>query len=120
MDILGKVLKRILASNPDLGVGVQEARVLEFWGKAMGESIAKHSRATHLKGTTLFVAVDHPVWRQELHANKMLALKKLNQTLEEALGAPPSRGVWIEDLFLMSSQGTTSKPTKGVRSSRGK
>ena len=120
MDILGKVLKRILAANPDLGVGVQEARILEFWEKAMGESIAKHSKATHMEGSTLFVSVDHPVWRQELHSNKMLALKKLNQTIDEALGKHATRATWVEDLFLTSSQGSTSKPPKAARSFRGK
>ena len=121
MDLLEKILKRILSTNPDLASGVHEARILELWGSAMGEAIARHTRATHLKGSTLFVSVDHPVWRQELHANKRLALQKLNETLITALGKPANREFWIEELFLGSEQGRpTSKQSKGAQSFRKK
>jgi hypothetical protein len=99
MDLLNSVLKRIFALNPELGKGVHEAKILELWPKAMGEPISRHARAVQIKGSTLFIAVEQPVWRQELHSNKMLALQKLNQLLREELGPAPGREAWVEELF---------------------
>ena len=121
MDLLDKILKRILNSNPELASGVHEARILELWSVSMGDAIARHSRATHLKGSTLFVSVDHPVWRQELHANKRLALQKLNETLNSAIGKPANRAAWVEDLFLGHDQSrSTSRQSRGAQSFRKK
>ncbi len=114
MNLLGEVLRRIISKNRDLGQGVHEARILGLWAQAMGDSIARHSRATHLKGSTLYVSVDHPVWRQELHSNKLLALQKLNKVLFEALGKPEQREFWIEEIFF-SGSGVTAN----ANSSRG-
>ncbi|NDF14429.1 DUF721 domain-containing protein [bacterium] len=103
MDLLNTVLKKIFSQNPELGKGVHEARILELWSKAMGEPISKHARATQIQGSTLFIAVEQPVWRQELHSNKMLALKKLNHLLREELGPPPKRDFWVEELFFQGA-----------------
>ncbi len=109
MDLLNSVLKRIFSQNPELGKGVHEAKILELWPKAMGEPISRHARAVQIKGSTLFVSVEHPVWRQELHSNKMLALKKLNRMLREELGPPPEgKDFWIEDLYLQGASGTAN------------
>jgi hypothetical protein len=108
MDSLSQVLKRILSSNPDLGKGLEEARVLELWPEAIGESIAKHSKAVQIKGTTLFISVEKPVWRQELHSNKTLVLQKLNRHLRARLGPPRSGQEWVTDIFFLGNQSSTS------------
>ena len=121
MDSLSQVLKRILSSNPDLGKGVEEARVLELWPEAIGESIAKHSKAVQIKGTILFISVEKPVWRQELHSNKSLVIQKLNRHLRARLGAPRTGQEWISDIFFLGSQNTTSANwSKAGKSSRKK
>ncbi len=115
MDSLHQVLKKILSSNPVLGKGMEEARLLELWPEGVGESIAKHSKAVQIKGTILFVSVEKPVWRQELHSNKALVLEKLNRCLRERLGAPRSGTLWISDIFFLGPQGASSStgPKKG-------
>lgn len=107
MDLLNSILKKIFSQNPDLGKGVHEAKILELWPRAMGEPISRHARAVQIKGSTLFIAVEQPVWRQELHSNKMLALQKLNRLLREELGPAPGRDYWIEEIFFQGS-GTVS------------
>jgi|GEM_PF-1121609 len=108
MDSLNQVLKKILSSNPDLGKGMQEARILELWPQAIGESISKHAKAVQLKGSTLFISVEKPVWRQELHSNKTLVLEKLNRFLKEELGPSPKSNDWIQDIFFLGSQSTST------------
>ena len=111
MDLLEGVLKKILAKNQTLKQGLQDARLLEAWPVAVGDQLAKHSRAVQVKGRTLFIEVDHPIWKQELHSNKHLALMKLNTTLDEWMGKKSSAadGRWIEDLFLLSTNTTQTK-----------
>ncbi len=94
MDVLSRVIKKILGTNPVLKQGIDDARVLEIWPLAVGEQLAKHARAVQVKGKTLLIEVDHPIWKQELHSNKQLALKRLNEKL---VGIHE-----IEDLFLIS------------------
>ena len=94
MDLLSRVLQKILAQNSGLKRGLSEARIIEAWGPAVGETIAKHSRARQVRDRTMIVDVDHPIWKQELLANKPLALQKLNHKISEMMGEPPGK-VWI-------------------------
>jgi predicted nucleic acid-binding Zn ribbon protein len=102
MDSLSQVLKKILGSNKALQQGVQDTQIIDLWPLAVGEVLAKHTRAVQVKGKTLLIEVDHSIWKQELHANKQLALKKLNEKINEVL--KPEK-IWIEDLFLLMSSG---------------
>ncbi len=113
MDLLKGVLQKILGASPDLKRGINEARILDLWPKAVGPQIAKHAIAVQVKGSILMVSVEHPVWKQELHANKRLALTKLNTALTEELGKPSKGENWIEDLFILN-------PTKALPKFRGK
>jgi hypothetical protein len=114
MNLLKQVLAKIIAANPDLKDGIGEARVLELWSKAMGEPLNRHAKAVSMKGTTLFVAVEHPVWKKELHSNKSLALKKLNEVLDRELG--PGTGIRVQDLFLVSPNPSFSgNPSKSKK-----
>ena len=116
MDPLSRVLLKILNSNPDLKKGVHEARILELWAPAIGEQIAKHAKAVQVKGKILFLSVDHPIWKQELHSNKRLALQKFNTKLAEELGKPDGRETWIEEIFFLGSTNETlPKVGKGFR-----
>lgn len=112
MDLLSRVIKKILSQNPSLKQGVNDARILEAWAPAVGETIAKHTQAVQVKNKTLIVEVDHPIWKQELHANKKLALQKLNRKISEIL-EDTGETVWIEDLYLgtLSRTKQKAKPT---------
>ena len=104
MDAISRVIKKILGSNPVLKQGIDDAKILETWPLAVGELLAKHTRAFQVKGKTLLVEVDHPIWKQELHSNKQLALKRLNEKLIQVLELNPEKNeARIEDLFLVSS-----------------
>ena len=114
MDLINRVIQQILGSNANLKQGLEEARILELWSVSVGAQIAKHARAIQVKETTLFVSVDHPIWKQELHSNKRLALTKFNEKLKEVLGPPPEpRQDWILDLFLMSPNPLKENPSRG-------
>ncbi len=111
MDSLNRVLQKILNSNPDLRKGIGEARILELWAKAVGPQIANRSRAIQIKEKTILIAVDHPVWKQELLANKSLVLEKLNAVLAEELGATPDQTRRVDEIFIVNP---TTAP-KGFR-----
>ncbi len=108
MDLLSRVLQKILNQNPALKTGVNDARILELWPLAVGEAIAKHTRAVQVKNKTMIIEVDHAIWRQELLANKSLAIQKLNQKICEAFHAEPGT-IWIDDLFLGNLKQTKYK-----------
>ena len=107
MDLVDRIIKKILGKNPVLNQGLQDARIMETWPLAVGEALAKHARAVQVKGTTLLIEVDHPIWKQELHSNKQLALKRLNEKLREIL---QTEKTYVEDLFLLSKSPTRTKP----------
>lgn len=117
MDILNRVLKKILSQNPALKQGITDAKIIEAWAPAVGEAIAKHAHAVQVKNKTLIVEVDHPIWKQELLANKKLALQKLNTKISEIMGEEPAK-IWIEDLYLGSLNQTRQKAKQGPRGSR--
>lgn len=108
MDSLGRVIGKILKQNPSLKRGVEDAKILEAWGPAVGDLIAKHSKAVQVREKTLIIEVDHPIWKQELTANKALALKKLNQKISEVLNDQREQP-WIEDLFFNNLRQTKHK-----------
>ena len=110
MDLLKGVLQKILRSNPNLGAGLHEAQILEHWANSVGPQIAKHAKAVQIKGSVLMVAVDHAIWKQELLANKNLALKKLNDHLLEVLGPATSGNTWITDLYILGAERKSSSP----------
>jgi len=120
MDLLERVLKKILNSNPVLNQGVQDAKIIEAWPLAVGEALGKHTRAVQVKGATLLIEVDHPIWKQELHANKQLALQRLNEKLAEIFvddgkNRQPPR---VEDLFLLSKSPARIRPESPEKSEK--
>jgi predicted nucleic acid-binding Zn ribbon protein len=108
MDLLSRVIKKILNQNASLKQGVNDARIIEAWAPAVGETIAKHTQAVQVKNKTLIVEVDHPIWKQELLANKTLALQKLNRKISEVFEDTTDK-IWIEDLYLGSFSRTKQK-----------
>ena len=115
MDALSRVIKKILSRNPDLRKGLDEARVLELWAKAVGPQIANKAKAIQLKDKTLMVSVDHPIWKQELLANKRMVLDKLNATLNTELGELKDQAIYVHEIFIVNPTRVTKAFPKKSR-----
>ncbi len=72
------IIKKAQKKYPKFSQRVSEAEALGRWQIAVGENIAKHSRAVRVQEGVLWVEVDHPVWKSELHYRKQQILDILN------------------------------------------
>lgn len=114
MDAISRVIKKILNQNPGLQHGLEDARILELWAPTVGEAIARHTRAIQIRDQTLIIEVDHPIWQQELLANKKLALEKLNERIAKELGIPASPPK-IVDLYFNGFNSARRKASPGQK-----
>ena len=57
----------------------EEAQVLSQWDSLVGDPIAKHTKVLRVRDAVLWVKVDHPLWRSELHYQKHAILQNLNR-----------------------------------------
>ncbi|NQT95644.1 MAG: DUF721 domain-containing protein [Candidatus Omnitrophica bacterium] len=53
------------------------------WKKAAGEAASNHSTPTQLRGKTLVVNVDSPIWIYQLNINKEKIEKKLSKLFQD-------------------------------------
>ena len=61
---------------------LQESQVLFLWPDIVGKDIARHATPMSLRNKLLIVAVDHPVWLQELSRyHKSLLLQKVRERI---------------------------------------
>ena len=102
------ILKRLQQKNPVLKQRIAEAGALERWEKAVGPQIARHTRAIRVQDGVLWIEVDHPIWKSELHHRKRQVLALLNQTQPAPStgtqpGAPQQEV--IQDLLLLDPRG---------------
>ena len=74
---------------------MDEAQALSRWELAVGPHIAKHTRAIRVLDGVLWVEVDHPIWKSELHHRKRQILDILNRGVEG--GTQPA----LNDLLLL-------------------
>lgn len=81
IDIMNLSRKR----NPDFAKRLDEAEALGRWEKAVGPAIAKHTRAIRVQEEVLWVEVDHPIWKSELHHRKRQILDILNNKSPKAI-----------------------------------
>lgn len=98
MNNLLDILKKLRQQYPGFGSRMHEVEALGRWAAAVGPAIAKHTRALCVKDRVLWVEVDHPIWRSELHYRKRQILQLLNEGRGEKLG--PAREA-LEDLFFV-------------------
>lgn len=63
------------------GIKVEETfkvyPIWKQWKELVGEAIASKTAPDYIKGSTLFVSVDHPVWVTELQFQKKVILEKI-------------------------------------------
>ncbi len=57
---------------------LQQSQLFFLWNQIVGEEIAHHAQPVSLKNGSLVIAVDHPVWLQELERfHKPMILQKV-------------------------------------------
>jgi predicted nucleic acid-binding Zn ribbon protein len=74
---LGGILKTILERLP-MRERLREYAVWPHWQDAVGTTIAQHARPVRIKRGVLCIAVDSPVWMQELQFLKDSIRTQLN------------------------------------------
>jgi predicted nucleic acid-binding Zn ribbon protein len=79
---LSDILKFAKQRYPALDKRMKEAEALSRWEAAVGPAIAKHSSAIRVQDSVLWVEVDHPIWKSELHYRKRQILEILNKNSE--------------------------------------
>ena len=57
---------------------LEQQRVLEMWGKIVGDAIAKNTEAVSVNQGTLVIKAKSAAWRQELQLQKKEILENLN------------------------------------------
>ena len=61
---------------------LQQSQVFYLWADIVGSDIARHAQPVSLRNGLLVVAVDHPVWLQELSRyHKPLILQKVQERI---------------------------------------
>lgn len=78
-DRLINILRQAQSRYPGFARRFEEAEALGRWPVAVGPAIAKHTRAMKVQDSVLWVEVDHPIWKSELHHRKHQILAILNQ-----------------------------------------
>lgn len=109
------ILKKAQREHPQFSRRLAEAEALARWETAVGPQIAKHARAIRVQDHTLFVEVDHPIWKQELQNRKRQILEKLNTAppagSSDPTNDPAKEGAKrqvLEDLFFVDPRGPGS------------
>jgi predicted nucleic acid-binding Zn ribbon protein len=100
MDILKKAQERY----PRFSKRWVEAEALGRWEKAVGPQIARHTRAIRVQDAVLWVEVDHPIWKSELHYRKRQILEILNKAQPVQPGAPPQETL-VDILYMDPRRG---------------
>ncbi len=81
---------------------MQEVEAVGRWAIAVGPAIAKHTRALRVQDRVLWVEVDHPIWRSELHYRKRQILELLNEGRSGGLAGQLEKAREpIDDLFFV-------------------
>lgn len=76
---LGSILKAVLDRLPvRQRQRLREYAVWPHWDEAVGPTIARHARPVRIRNGLLCVAVDNPVWMQELQFLKESIRSQLN------------------------------------------
>ena len=103
---LTEILLQVQNRYPALNKRLREAEALARWDTAVGSIIAKHSRAIRIQDRVLWVEVDHPIWKAELHHRKRQILDLLNAR-ESSENAP------LDDILFLDP-----RPSRGPVKSR--
>ncbi len=62
---------------------LKRGMVLSLWAEVVGSSISVQCKELYFKGSTLYVHVASPMWRHEVHMQRIAIMKKLNAEVKE-------------------------------------
>ena len=74
-----KTALNIFLAKSGLDKGVKQEKAILVWKEAVGEAIAKQTKAEKAEHGILFVRVSSPTWRQELQLKKAEILETVNK-----------------------------------------
>lgn len=97
---VSSLLKEML-DKPGFGEQITRHQAWLVWDKIVGKQIAARARPLRLRKGVLEIAVDHPVWMQQLQMMKPQILSKIQNKV-------PAAG--ITDLYLRKTTGQASAP----------
>lgn len=97
---INALLKEMLG-KPGLGEQITRHQAWLIWDKIVGKQIAARARPLRLRKGVLEIAVDHPVWMQQLQMMKTQILAKIQEQTPKA---------GITDLYLRKA-GHSTTPT---------
>lgn len=83
-EAIASIIGRQLAGL-GLAKKIKQASIEHLWPEMVGPEIAGHTRVLKTDAGRLLVAVDSPVWRQELMYQRDAFIARLNQELEEEI-----------------------------------
>jgi predicted nucleic acid-binding Zn ribbon protein len=122
------VLQRLCRRYPVLSQRIDEGSALLRWEKAVGPAVARHAKVKWVKDSVLFVEVEHPIWRSELHHRKQQIIDILNHKIDQAgqrggEQAPPRaaqerapevkhRSGVIQDIVFIQPQGAEAEKSR--------
>jgi predicted nucleic acid-binding Zn ribbon protein len=95
---VGNVLKAILERLP-LRERLREYALWPHWPDTVGATIAKHARPVRIRRGVLCVAVDSPVWMQELQF--------LKESIRAQLNVRVGSEVVTDIFFVLDGHGST-------------
>jgi hypothetical protein len=98
------LLKEML-TKPGLGQQITRHQAWLVWDKIVGNQIAARARPLRLRKGVLEIAVDHPVWMQQLQMMKPQILVKIQEQIPKA---------GITDLYLRKTGNHTKPPPPGT------
>jgi len=81
---LGAAIEAFLKQNR-LDKKIDSSSLIVNWKEIAGEMIAKHTTRLFIKDHTLFLQVDSPALKNELHFLKGALIKNVNQYLKKEL-----------------------------------
>lgn len=81
---LGDVVKGLLRKY-GLEDGIKAHTLYSVWDNELGPMIAGRTQEIRLRGNVLYVKLSSSVLRQELHMQKQLLIKRLNDAMGEYL-----------------------------------
>ena len=81
---IGSVIGQFLKENR-LDKKIDSSSIHSHWKLIAGEMVANHTKRIFLKDSTLFLEVDSPELKNELHFLKDQLIKNINQFLKKEL-----------------------------------
>ena len=112
LNSLLEIIKKAQGEYPAFSQRLSEAEALGRWDIAVGPVIAKHARAIQVRDSVLWVEVEHPIWRSELHYRKHQILDILNGKTPCARPSLSEPKEILTDIQYLSSRNMTTAPNK--------